>query len=121
MSLVLGTNQFAQLSERRFEDRLAQVLAKDDSGAKSLLATSEGMAMMREQCAKARSFKMTAELDIARYVITAWLLGPDFDTRFGAMTEILNTDRLTPAQKAEAVERVCTTVMTELHQGKDRK
>lgn len=117
MSFALGLNQIAELSETRFEQRLAQILAQEDPTVESMLASDEGIATLRQQCAKAKSFGMVSELDIASYVITAWTLGPDFDTRFPAMAEILGTDRLTPAQKADALERVCTSVMAELQAG----
>ena len=117
MSFALDLDQIAQLSETRFEQRLAQILAQDDPAAQTLLASDQGVEVLRQQCAKSKSFGMVSELDVAKYVITAWTLGPDFDTRFFAMAEILGTDRLTPAQKADALERVCTSVMAALQQG----
>ena len=73
---------------------------------------------MKHQCRKAAGYGLTAELEIARYVIAAWLLGADFDTRFEAIAQILATDRMSPAGKAEAIERISLAVLGSLEAGR---
>lgn len=118
MALTFNPEQIADVSERRFERRLVNAIARADPTALEGLDTPQGMVMLRQQCAKARAVGMSAEIDIARYVVTAWLMGPDFDTRFPAMTEVLSAARLTGSQKADGIERICTAVLFELDQGK---
>ena len=115
--MQLDADQVAELAERRFEKRLVELLIAGDPAAGAAFSSPEGLPELRVQIAKARSHGMLGELDIARYVITAWTLGPDFDERFPAMAEILQTDRLTPTQKADAIERVCVEVLAGLQAG----
>jgi len=117
MAIAFNQHQMGRLSDRRFEQRLIQLLCRADPAAGRAFQAPDGLAELRRQCAKARRFGMQAELDIARYVITAWLLGPDFDERFPAMAEILGSDRISASQKAEAIERVSVAVLTELAEG----
>lgn len=117
MSLKLGVDQVVKLSERRFERRLIKILEASDPSARAL-GDPPALETLRKQCAKARAYGMNAELDVARYVITAWLLGPDFDTCFAAMAEILGAAQLSPTQKADAIERVCGAVIGGLQEGR---
>lgn len=109
--------QLDQLADARFLDRLVGILAESDPGAGEALRTPEGKRILRQQYDKALTYGLVTELDAARYVITAWLLGTDFDTRFPAMREILGEPRLSPSQKAEAIERVSTALLQTLRQG----
>ncbi len=118
MALTFSPEQMADASEWRFERRLMGVIAESDPTALEVLGTPEGLAMLRKQCSKARQYGMSAEMDIARYGVSAWLMGPDFDTRFPAIAEVLGAERLSASQKAEAIERICTAVLLELDQGK---
>lgn len=68
------------------------------------------------QCARAALYGFVSELDVARYVISAWILGADFDERFAAAREILVSQNLTPTQKSEALELLANAVLTELAQ-----
>ena len=117
MAFALDQHQMGRLTDRRFEQRLIQLLSQSDPAAGLVFRAPEGLAELRLQCAKAWRYGMQAELDVARYVVTAWLLGPDFDERFPAMAEILGSDRITAAQKAEAIERISVAVLTELMEG----
>ena len=118
MALRFNEEQFAQLAELRFERRLTQILVDADPRAVEAMSSEDGRTVLRGQCATARGYGLTSELEIARYVITAWLMGLDFDTRFPAMEEILNSDKLTPAHKAEALEKLTTQVLFDLHEGR---
>ena len=113
----LDADQVAELAERRFEKRLIELLIAGDPAAGAALSRPEGLPELRAQIARARSHRVLGELDIARYVITAWTLGADFDERFPAMAEILQTNRLTPTQKADALERVCVEQVAGLQGG----
>lgn len=106
MGLVLSTRQVDALAVDGFLDRVADVIATGDPTAPRALRTPDGRAALRDQYDKALAHGMTTELDCGRYIVTAWLLGPDFDSRLPAMAEILAEPRLTPTAKADALERV---------------
>ena len=117
MSLSFQSAQFDELARRRFESRLTRLIIEASPSAEGQIDTREGQQVLREQCQRAARYGLSAEIDVARYVVTAWLLGADFDERFPAMAEILNSPRLQPAQMADAIERVCTAVLAELAPG----
>lgn len=106
MSLVLSTRQIDSLAVDAFLDRVAEVIASADPAAPRVLGTPEGRATLRAQADKALAYGLTTELDCGRYIVTAWLLGTDFDSRLPAMAEILAEPRLTPTAKADALERI---------------
>lgn len=118
MSIQLKAGQMEKIAESRFLGRLREILLEglvDRRATFDELASPAGTAMLRMQVANANRYGLTSELDVARYVITAWLLGVDFDTRFPAMAEVLASEQLTPSQKAEALERLATTLLQTLN------
>ena len=116
--LTLTPHQLDAIGEARFQQRLSDLLLESVPDSRGVIDTPEGRQVLREQCAKARSYGMGAELDVANYVITAWLLGLDFDTRFQAMSEVLGSDLMTPSQKAFAITQITSVVLAELQKGK---
>ncbi len=117
MLLTFQKHQLQQLGDSRFAGKLRNILlegAADPAATRAQLASPQGDAALRGQIAKAHGHGLSSELDVARYVITSWLLGLDFDTRFPAMAEVLASDRLTPSQKAEALERIAETLLATL-------
>ncbi len=116
--LTLSPHQLNVIGEARFQQRLVDLLLESVPDSRGVIETAEGRKVLGEQCAKARRYGMAAELDVASYVITAWLLGLDFDTRFPAMSEVLSSDQMTPSQKAFAVTQITSVVLVELQKGK---
>lgn len=117
MSIHISPQQMQQWGEQHFERRLIHVVAQGDPAALQTLTAPEGRAQLRDQIRKARAYGLTTELEVSRYVITAWVMGLEFDTRLGAYREFLTAPQLTPAQKGEALERITRAVMEELNQG----
>ena len=121
MSFQFTSAQLDRMAELRLEDHLRSFIvegSQDRQATYAELTSPEGAAEIRRQVARARSYGFTAELDLARYVISAWLLGVDFDTRLPAMAQILADTRLTPAQRAEAIQQVTTTLLATLYGAK---
>jgi hypothetical protein len=116
--LTLAPHQLSAIGEARFQQRLGDLLLESVPDSRRVVDTPEGCQALREQCAKARRYGMGAELDVASYVIAAWLLGLDFDTRFPAMAEVLANDQMTPSQKAFAITQITSVVLAELQKGK---
>lgn len=120
MSLYFSEQQLQETAENRYLGQLRDLLVAGSThpaATRTELDSPEGTATLQAQVANARRYGMRSELDLARYVITAWLLGLDFDTRFPAMAEVLAIERLGPSQKAEALERISTTLLETLNPG----
>lgn len=115
--MKISQAQLDSMGEERFLNRMVDILAEDDPSAPKTLNTPEGRSVLRQQYEKAQAYGLVTELDAARYIITAWTLGIDFDTRFPAMREILTAPNLTPSQKADAIEQVTKALMETLRQG----
>ena len=116
MALTISSDQVDEMGWRSFENRLAQMIHETDPESRDFIQTSEGGAFLEEACAAAAEHGMEGELATARYVLTAWLLGSDFDTRFPAMAEIL-VSAMPPSLKAEALEKVTIALLDELETG----
>lgn len=117
MTLRLSQQQIEALAERRFERRIVQYIGVYAGDGGDAVADQAQQRALLEQIAKARAYGLTTELDIARFVLAAWTMGARFDTEIPALTEVLSTDRLTPTQKSEAVERVCVAILKTLQDG----
>ena len=123
MALHFSERQLLETAENRYLSQLREVLvtgSSHPSATRAELDSPDGTAALQAQVANARRHGMSSELDLARYVITAWLLGVDFDCRFPAMAQVLTSERLGPSQKAEALERICTTLLESLKPGAPR-
>ena len=115
--LTFSSQQLDTVAESRFQQRLRDFMLESLPDSRGVIDTPEGKKNIAAQCAKARSYGMIIELDIANYIITAWLLGLDFDTRLPAMKEILATPDLTPSQKAALISQVSSLLLDELEKG----
>ncbi len=115
--LTLTSHQLDLIGDSRFRSRLGDLLLESVPDSRGVINTPEGQLTLREQCAKARSYGLSAELDVANYVISAWMLGVDFDTRFPAMHEILLSPQLTASEKASLITQVTSVVLSELEKG----
>lgn len=71
--LTLTPHQLNAIGEARFQQRLRDLLLDSVSDSRGVIDSPEGRKILSEQCAKARSYGMGAELDVASYVIAAWL------------------------------------------------
>jgi hypothetical protein len=86
-------------SEHAFVDRMVSFLQVqfEDAAAEPRLVLLEGV---RAQIEKARRYGMTTQQQIATYVTTAWMLGPDFDVEFTAAMKMLSSHNYPTDEKA---------------------
>lgn len=112
--MLISLSQLDALASSRFLDQLKAVICQSDPTAAAAFEAPEGQAELRRQCERARSYGLLSELDLARFVICAWLLGRDFDTRFSAMSEVLRSTDLFPSEKGEAIEAFCVVLFKTL-------
>ncbi|HRI66252.1 MAG TPA: DUF4123 domain-containing protein [Polyangium sp.] len=90
---------FAQASDERFVDRTTLFLQSEfpDARKQSRGTLKMGVA---DQIAKARLHGFTTEIQLVTYVVTAWLLGENFDEEFPAVKETLASPVMSPSDKA---------------------
>ena len=116
--MIIRKSQFDQMASERFLDRVIEILCASYPDARSSLSSEMGRAALREQYSKAIGYGLSPEASAARYLITAWLLGPDFDTRFPAMHEVLSDPSIAPWRKAESIESFAVTLLEMLQAGR---
>lgn len=107
--LRITQEQMDKMAEWSFLERIIDAIAESDPGAEAELLAPEGRRVLNEQYNKAHTYGLSTELELGQYILTAWLLGTDFDTKFPAMQQILTYPTMVPSQRAEAIEQ--TTVM----------
>lgn len=114
MVFRISAEQLSDLAKQRFEKKLIDLIAQHDPEARASLETPDGRAELRHQCERARAYGLSRSADLARYVVTAWLMGLDFDSKHDAMREVLTSNRLSPAQKADAIGKITVAVLRTL-------
>jgi hypothetical protein len=112
--MQIHADQVVLFGESASIDKVTTLLIESDPKASKVLASPEGKKILRQQFEKAQGYGLTSELDIGRYLITAWLMGLDFDTRLPAMQEILSAPNGTSEQKADAIEKVSVALFKTL-------
>lgn len=86
--------------EENLEERLSRFVQERVPGLDSM-SEPELRRAVGEQIDKARGYGMETESDLALYVATAAMLGPNFDVEFPAATEILNSPVLPASMKTD--------------------
>jgi hypothetical protein len=84
-------NTFAVQKRNEFLESLIQFLYDEFPESKQEPPV-EFREVVSEQIEKSRSYGLQTEQEIATYVVSAWLLGTDFDTRFPVAQETLSSD-----------------------------
>ena len=109
--LAFSEEQFDGMAVETFLERVIGIIAEADPNAESQLRTADGRRILHEQYDKALQYGLAMELETAQYILTAWLLGTDFDIRFPAMQEILIHPKLSASQKANGIEQTATMLL----------
>jgi hypothetical protein len=95
---------FAQASEDRFADRVVSFLQEQFPDAASEPRGSLKVAII-EQIGRAREYGFATEAQLMTYVITAWLLGAEFDSDMPAARNMLRSQMHSPDDKALWLQR----------------
>ena len=114
MVLRISAERLNEVARKRFEERLIKLILQHEPVGAQDIDTAEGRGEVRRQCQRAKGYGLASESDLARYVVTAWLMGPDFDRDQGAMREVLTSNSLTPTQKADGIGRIAVAVLRTL-------
>lgn len=80
--LAFTEQQMDRMATESFLERMIGAIAESDPTADAELRGPDGNRILHEQYEKAHSYGLTTELELGQYIVTAWLLGTDFDTRF---------------------------------------
>lgn len=111
--LVFEPAQFEAFAEGAFIQRMTQVLAAlsaDETASHPSIAPDEIAAQLQ----RARKNGFDQERDCARWVLCAWCMGPDFDTKIASIGELLRRDDVGAAYKALALETILRAVFLAL-------
>lgn len=103
MTLRLRPEQLSALSSQvdaGFTQRMASFLRTEFQDA-SASCSDELDRFVRQAILRAKSFGLLAEDHVATYVITAWLLGPDFVEAYPPAASMLKNASCSPNTKAE--------------------
>lgn len=104
---------FTDAGESAFDERLTDFLrqrfpdARDENREQVLNS-------VRPQAKRARTYGLETEREIAQYVVTAWILGPEFQSDFPAAQMVLQSHALTPGAKAEWLSHFTLTLLSKL-------
>jgi hypothetical protein len=104
--LVINTEQLGTLdkvAEADFVGRAATFLIESFPEAANLPA-EELVAAVGRQIDKAKGYGLASERQAAAYLISAWLLGEDFDSRFPAARIALSVTDMSADEKAKWLE-----------------
>jgi len=111
---VLKPEQLTVLGERSFAQRFREVLVEAYPARAGRIPPSELEAQILKQARNAEEYGLLSEQPVATFVMTAWLLGPDFDEKIPAVQEQLSSNRLTENEKAEWLERFSVLLLQTL-------
>lgn len=113
--MILRKEQLTFLNEHQaatYELRLTRFLREQFSDAAEA-DPAELRCEVASQIRKGRVYGCEDEQDAAAYVITAWLLGTDFDARFPAARDLLRSS-LSGKMKARFLEEWTKEIFQEL-------
>ena len=106
---------FAEQGNRRFEDSLIEFLQQQFSDSAEIQET-EFRTEVRNQIRIARSYGLETEQQLATYVVAAYALGTDFDTRFPAAEQVLQSSFYTAQQKTDWLDNWTRTLFEQLEE-----
>jgi hypothetical protein len=101
---VISKSRFAQMGEASFVERVRGVLLEAFPEQVDAIPAAELNAEILRQARRAEAYGLKSEASAATFVITAWMLGLDFDTRFADVHRTLNSTWLTQDQKSSWLE-----------------
>ena len=117
--MKVRSEQIAALDQhqsRDYELRLTKFLQEQFADAASEPADML-LPEVAAQIQRARGYGLLSENEIANYVISAWLLGKDFDQEFPAAKQVLRAP-ISGNMKAHFLEQWAKQIFEELEGGK---
>lgn len=106
--------QMQRIGEQHFLDRLRSLLAEQFPDQQADLQAPEFEPQVRRLVERAATYGLGDEQSAAGFVLTAWLLGAEFDTDFPDLQTLLRDDTLTARQKSAALESFAQALLEDL-------
>lgn len=117
MPILVNKEQLDQLSDTTMAQKVEDVLRLEFNEDVEALDRKELSKIIHEQIQLAREYGLTRELNIATFVVTAWVLGLEFDTQIPAANECLTNEDMTQDDKATWLEQFTNVLLTKLAEG----
>lgn len=96
-------NQWSELGRLTFERRVIDIIRLRYPVQSHDLTDEVLGAVITVQAKRAVEYGLVDEQSATAYVLTAWLLGEDFDTRIPILQQVLLAHDLTAAEKSKAL------------------
>ncbi len=106
---------FREVTRERYERRLIGLLRERFADARSV-PDAALRPIVREQIARAATYALLSERDVATYVTTAWMMGRNFDRCFPAAVRVLRNLSLRPHDKCIWLESWTVRMFVTLEQ-----
>ena len=110
-------SKLAELLDARFIDRMAQMLL-DRQEPNQQQPIDHLRLDVKRMVQKAQQYGMNTERDAAGFVVTAFLLGEDFDRQFPAAGPVLQSNALSGEDKAAWLANWTTEMFQTLEEDK---
>lgn len=99
----LTKNQWSELGRLTFERRMIDIIRHRYPVESRDLNDEVLGAAITVQAKQAKKYRLFDEQQGATYVLTAWILGEDFDTRIPILQQVLSAHDLTASEKSKAL------------------
>jgi hypothetical protein len=119
--MIISNSQLSQLAEpldAQFIDKLAQMLSGPQE-PKQHQPLDQLRGDVKRMVDKALQYEMNTEQGAAYFVVTAFLLGEDFDQKFPAAGPVLNSKSLSSGEKASWLADWTTLMFRTLNEGRE--
>lgn len=115
--LSISPTQFEQLGAQSFVARMAAIIVEADPSAADEVRSDSFAMKVLAQVDRAKSYGLQSARHAATFVLSAWLLGLDFDEHLPAVQAVLNNPNYSAHQKATFLETFTTSLMAGLEAG----
>lgn len=108
MQILAG--QLQQLSDRCFNDRLADFIYATYPVLSARIRRHELFAAFERIAPVANSYALTEEVAVGTFIHLSWLFGEGFDFRIPILSQVLTDPTLPPVLKVEALDNFAVAV-----------
>jgi len=112
--LNLSHRQLNRIGTGTFSARVQAAVAQQFPDQAAALPEEAFAKEVEDLVQRAGAYGLTDERSAAVFVVTAWLLGEDFDAQYPELKALLQVKALLPMQKSAAMEAFATTLLDAL-------
>ncbi|UCE30811.1 MAG: hypothetical protein JSW68_12290 [Burkholderiales bacterium] len=115
--LAFDRQQFDRIGRARFAERVVEQL-RQHFPERIVAADVPAMALEVEKMIdRAKQYGLTAQGDVYRFVLAAWVLGASFDEKVPTLRAVLSDSGRSPAVRARLVARAAIDALAALESG----